>query len=155
MDDETEEAMTPMVDALTGAMAAVLLVSIFLMVSTISGVSNALKEYGNNALYKNEQVLNDALNRQEPSLNLERNEISFYKAYKLSDLQKNKIKSLFDVEKPVKITIYSNDRDEIITYNMLLFIRDTELEKNIDSIFVVYEKSQRNDGLTYINWTFK
>lgn len=155
MDEETEEAMTPMVDALTGATAAVLLVSIFLMVSTIAGVSDSLKEYGNNALYKNEQVLNDVLNRKEPSLNFKRNEMSFYKSYKLSDLQINQIRGAFKLKVPIELIIYSNDKDEIITYNMLLFIRDSGLEKYIDSLVITYKKSQKNDGLTYINWKFK
>ncbi|EHY1015759.1 TPA: hypothetical protein ACGU7E_003219 [Vibrio vulnificus] len=155
MDEETEEAMTPMVDALTGATSAVLLISIFLMISTLTGVSDALKEYGNNALYKNEQILNDVLNRSEPIFAKENNEISFYKAYKLSKEQINFLKDSFSRKKPTKIIITSNDSDNVLTYNMLLFIKDVGLEASIDEIEISYKKSLKSDGFTYLSWEFE
>ncbi|PKF51258.1 hypothetical protein AT251_05600 [Enterovibrio nigricans] len=88
MDEETEESLAPLVDALTGAMAAVLLVSVFLMLSTVNGVSESLKTFGNKSLLEHEYLIDDALERKEPKLMLDTNSISFYKSFKLTEEQK-------------------------------------------------------------------
>lgn len=151
MGDENDDVMAPMVDALTGAMAAILLVTIFLMLNTISSVSDSVKEYGKNALYKNEELINDVFKREPPTLILKENRVYFFKSYKLSEKQISLIKEKFKNKQPNKLIIYSNNEEDIVTYNTLLFIQATGLSKNLENLNIIYLPS-RNGNITEFVW---
>ncbi len=151
MGDENDDVMAPMVDALTGAMAAILLVTIFLMLNTISSVSDSVKEYGKNALYKNEELINDVFKREPPTLILKENRVYFFKSYKLSEKQISLIKEEFKNKQPNKLIIYSNNEEDIVTYNTLLFIQATGLSKNLENLNIIYLPS-RNGNITEFVW---
>ncbi|MGR6831709.1 hypothetical protein [Aliivibrio wodanis] len=151
MGDENDDVMAPMVDALTGAMAAILLVTIFLMLNTISSVSDSVKEYGKNALYKNEELINDVFKREPPTLILKENRVYFFKSYKLSEKQIFLIKEGFENKQPNKLIIYSNNEEDIVTYNTLLFIQATGLSKNLENLNIIYLPS-RNGNITEFVW---
>lgn len=151
MGDENDDVMAPMVDALTGAMAAILLVTIFLMLNTISSVSDSVKEYGKNALYKNEELINDVFKREPPTLILKENRVYFFKSYKLSEKQISLIKEEFKNKQPNKLIIYSNNEEDIVTYNTLLFIQATGLSKNLENLNIIYLPSG-NGNITEFVW---
>ena len=44
---DEDEVFAPLVDALTGAMSAVLLISIFMMLNSMNNAAQSVKEYGN------------------------------------------------------------------------------------------------------------
>jgi hypothetical protein len=150
MDEDLEETMTPMVDALTGATSAVILISIFLLISTVSGVSESIKKYATTSLYKNRVSINDVLKRHEPTLLESLDGLYFYDSYKLSQSQIVKIGSLFKKKFPRKLIIESNKKTKVATYNIMLFLRDLGLISHLDSIEIVFEKSP--DVRTYIRW---
>ena len=134
MDEESDEAMAPMVDALTGAMSAVLLVSIFMILNSLTTASDALKEYGKQSLFKNEQSVGDVFNLEPPVMNLEKNNINFFKSFKLLDEQKKELTELFAKKIISKITVYSDESSKIITFNTLLFLNEVGMSAKIDDI---------------------
>ena len=150
MDDDV---MAPMVDALTGAMAAILLVSIFLMVSTMSSVAESVKEYGKNALYKNEMLLADVFDLEPPMLHLAQNKITFFKSFTMSEEQIRELKALFSGKTPAKLLLYSGDNENVVTYNALLFMEATGLSGKIDNIEIQY-LPPRSDVFTEFVWEF-
>lgn len=153
MDDE-DDVMAPMVDALTGAMAAILLVTIFMMLSSITEVSQSIKQYGKESLYKNEILLNDVLNREPPILELNENKLIFFKSYKLTPEQIVELTALFSKTPPKKITIYSNDKENVITYNTLFFLKELDLNDIIHKIEIVF-LPEKEKGITEFSWEFK
>lgn len=148
---DDDDVMAPMVDALTGAMAAILLVTIFLMLNTVSSVSDTIKEYGKSALYKNEEMISDIFKREPPTLILKESRVYFFKSYKLSESQISLIKKEFGKKQPNKLSIYSNNEGDIITYNTLLFIRATGLSENLENLNIIYLPS-RNGNITEFVW---
>lgn len=154
MDDDSDDVMAPMVDALTGAMSAILLVSIFMMISTISTVSESIKQYGKEALYKNEMILGDIFKREPPILDIEKNILFFFKSFKLTSEQKEKLTLLFSNSAPSKLTIYSNDKDDIKTYNTLLFLKEVGLNEKIDSIELIFLPAKEKE-ITEFTWELK
>ncbi|WP_154124145.1 hypothetical protein [Grimontia hollisae] len=151
MDDESDEVMAPMVDALTGAMSAILLVSIFLMISTISVVPESVKEYGKIALTKNSKLFEDIFDRTPPILDIKNFKISFYKIYKFTDDQLVMLKNEF-VEPPSSIDVYSSDKSEVVTYNLLSFMSQVGLIEDYDNITINFHEA-RESGLTEIFWS--
>lgn len=154
MDDESDENMAPMVDALTGAMAAILLVSIFMMLSSMNGINDSIKQYGKEALYKNEMLMKDVFNREPPILNLKQDKLLFFTSYKLTTEQIDELKSIFSKQTPKKIIIYSDSENDIITYNTLLFLKDVGLNDVIDSIKLTFLPA-RTKGITEFVWELK
>ena len=152
--DEDDEVMAPMVDALTGAMAAILLVSIFMMLSTLSGVNESIKQYGQEALYKNEILMKDVFKREPPIIELKSNKLLFFTSFKLSKMQKEKLTLYFEKQTPKKIKIYSGDEKNIITYNTLLFLNDVGLDKIIDDIEIEFLPANMK-GITEFVWELK
>lgn len=148
---DDDDVMAPMVDALTGAMAAILLVTIFLMLNTVSSVSDTIKEYGKSALYKNEEMISDIFKREPPTLILKESRVYFFKSYKLSESQISLIKKEFEKKQPNKLSIYSNNEGDIITYNTLLFIRAIGLSENLENLNIIYLPS-RNGNITEFVW---
>lgn len=155
MDEELDDVMAPMVDALTGAVAAVLLISVFLMINTMNGASDALKNYKHEALYKNDRIINDALRRRPPEVDLKTSEINFFKSFKLTSVQIKYLKEYFKGRVPIKITVESNDSESVLTYNLLLFVTDLGFQKNIDDIEINYISSKLKNGSTKISWELK
>ncbi len=149
MNDDNE--LAPMVDALTGAMSAILLISVFLMLNTLSGVNDSIKEYSKQSLYSNQEKIHDVLNRKEPDLFLDKKTVSFYRSFKLSNEQIAFLNNLFEKDMPKKLTIYSNEDEDIITYNALLFITGTVLSQELDHLKIIYLPS-RNGGFTEFVW---
>lgn len=154
MDEDSDEVMAPMVDALTGAMAAILLVSIFMMLSSLTGVNESIKQYGKEALYKNEMLMKDVFNREPPILDLKQNKLLFFQSYKLTQEQITEIKTIFSTQIPKKIMIYSDSENDILTYNTLLFLKDVGLNEHIDSIKLTFLPA-RTKGITEFVWELK
>lgn len=152
--DDDDDVMAPMVDALTGAMAAILLVTIFMMISTVSDVAESIKSYGKESLYKNKIILNDVFNREPPILELKSNKLIFFKSYKLTEDQIKTLTNLFSTTPPIKLMVYSNDTENVISYNTLFFLKEVGLNKIIDSIEMTF-LPERNKGITEFSWEFK
>ena len=148
MDDDN---LGPMVDALTGAMSAILLVTIFLMVNTMSSISDSVKEYGKESLYKNQEMISDIFKREAPNLVLKDNRVYFFQSFKLTDEQIRSLDEAFRYSEPKKLIVYSDSDESILTYNTLLFVESTYLREYIDELEVVYFPSQ-SDGLTEFVW---
>lgn len=148
MDDDN---LGPMVDALTGAMSAILLVTIFLMVNTMSSISDSVKEYGKESLYKNQEMISDIFKREAPKLVLKDNRVYFFQSFKLTDEQIRSLDEDFIYSEPKKLIVYSDSDESILTYNTLLFVESTYLREYIDKLEVVYFPS-KNDGLTEFVW---
>jgi len=146
-----DENLGPMVDALTGAMSAILLVTIFLMVNTMSSVSESVKEYGKESLYKNQEMVSDIFKREAPHLSLNDNRVYFFKSFKLNENQITLLNEEFELNRPRKLIIYSDSDESVITYNTLLFIESTVLKNYIDNLEIVYFPSLK-DGLTEFFW---
>lgn len=153
-DDNDDDVMAPMVDALTGAMAAILLVSIFMMISTVADVSESIKQYGQDALYKNKTLLTDVFNREPPTLELKNNKIYFFKSFKLTEEQKTELTSLFLKTPPKSIIIYSNDIDNVVTFNTLFFLKEVGLNGILDKIKISFLPAKYK-GITELTWELK
>ncbi|MGL4826552.1 MAG: hypothetical protein ACRC24_03560 [Vibrionaceae bacterium] len=150
MDEDLENAMAPMVDALTGAMAAVLLISIFLMLSSMQKASSSIKEYGRQSLYKSEGLIADVFNRNPPVLNLKEKQLIFFKTYKLLPEQLEQLKIEFQTI-PKKISIYTDANDDMTTFHILQFLSETGLQKDIDKIELDFQPG-RKGNLTEFIW---
>lgn len=150
MDDDV---MAPMVDALTGAMAAILLVSIFLMVSTMSSVAATVKEYGKNALYENEVLLSNIFDLEPPILELDKHRIIFFKSFDLTEEQIHELQTVFQTTPPKKLLLYSDSSESVVTFNALQFLLKTGLNTQLDNINFQFLPA-RSGVMTEFVWEF-
>ncbi len=153
MDEDSDEVMAPMVDALTGAMSAILLVSIFMMLNSMMVVSEVLKNKGKEALYQSEKKLANVFKLEAPIFDENKNILYFFKSFSLTGEQKKKLTTLFS-EKPIKkLTVYSNESTELITFNTLSFLNDVGLSEDIENFTIDFLPTK--EITTEFIWEFR
>lgn len=153
MDEDSDELMAPMVDALTGAMSAILLVSIFMMLNSLTVVAEIIKQQGKEALYQSEQRMKNVFKLSAPILDLNQNKMYFFKSFNLSDEQKKELTKLFKDKPMKKLSVYSNEASELITFNTLNFINDVGLSKELDNFTIEFLPAKEKS--TEFVWEFK
>ena len=151
MDEDVEEQLAPLVDALTGAMAAVLLISIFMMLNTMSAVSDGIKQYGKDSFVENESKLGDLFGRKPPEIRLKDKKIFFFKSFKMTDEQIKTLQEYFNNNTPKKITLYSNESENISVFNLLTFLSEVGLNTKLDDI-VIDMQPAKNKNISELTW---
>ncbi|NUW70134.1 hypothetical protein [Vibrio coralliilyticus] len=145
-----DDELAPMVDGLSGALAAIILISVFLMLSTIGGGSDGVKNYGEQKL-KEAMTKNDVMKRELATVELAKNQISFTTSFTLDEDTKELINK--DIgDKGFSISVYSNEDDEISVFNSLYFIELLGIEGQV--IDILFFDNQESLLETKIIWSY-
>lgn len=149
-DEDNDDVMAPMVDALTGALSAVVLVSIFMMISVTATVPKALQEFGLESLVKAQEEMNDIFKREPPFLDLNNNRIYFFKIFKLEPEQILMLKDAFSKKAPKKMTVYSNESENVISFNVLFFLNSLNLSDYLNALQIIYLPARDGDITEFV-----
>ncbi|MEZ9701274.1 hypothetical protein AB4455_20340 [Vibrio sp. 10N.261.46.E12] len=145
-----DEQLTPMVDAMCGAISAILLVSVFFILGTAEQLKENLQNIERLKLrdfIKNNQdyfiVDHDVVIMEDM------NGFYFNKTYHLSDKSKSIIKK--NIHGKIKsIIITSNLDDKGKIFNVLLFLKQINLTTDVDDIDIVFK--DKNSSISSIKW---
>lgn len=128
-DDELENSLVPMIDGLSGALAAVILVTIFLVVSTAMAARSELGKVGGAAL-KKAILQNNPLGIGTSNLNILKRNILFDSMINLTDEQFKLI--IEDINQNnherINITVTSSMSEPKVVYNVFRFVKEAEID---------------------------
>ncbi len=162
MEEDKEDVMTPIVDALSGGMCVLFLTSIVLIVDAMNEVTASSRIFDNYTLHDYSQMPDDNISNIQPSpgekdppiIDLSKNRIFFFNHYELSKAQKEELTILFQNNPINSITMHSDDDVDLMTKHTLAFLKEVELIKKLDDIQLYFLPSN-NKTTTMLVWEFK
>ncbi len=162
MEEDKEDVMTPIVDALSGGMCVLFLTSIVLIVDAMNEVSSSSQIFDNYTLHDYSKVPDGNIStiqvlsgeKDPPIIDLSKNRIFFFNHYELTKVQKEELTILFQDNPINSITMHSDDDTDLMTKHTLMFLKEVGLINKFDDIQLYFLPSN-NKTTTMLVWEFK